>query len=306
MNIIEAKGIWKFYKKFSALKGISLSIPKGSSFCLLGPNGAGKTTLISILTTILALSRGRVTISGYDLKNNPGDIREKIGVVFQDQTVDNALTPKQILHLQGLLYGMDKDEIVERSYYLLDLLELNERQDDLIERLSGGTKRKVELAMGLIHKPELLFLDEPTLGLDPKARLTIWNHIAALNKQGVTVFFSTNYIEEAEFLSSHIGILNHGKLIVADAKKTLLSKISKDRMIISFFGITAPQKELLAKKFGSSYCSESLQLQISHADAIVQEIVSQISEMGLKIKSFNIIKPNLGDVYLKYTGENID
>jgi ABC-2 type transport system ATP-binding protein len=307
MEAIQVKGLSKRIGKTAILDDIDLSVRKGSSFCLLGHNGAGKTTLISILTTMLAPTEGTADISGFSIKKSPNEVRKRIGVVFQDPVVDKSLTPMQMLYLQGLLYGMDKKDIRERSIMLLKLVMLDDRKDSPIGTFSGGMKRKVEVALGLMNDPDVLFLDEPTLGLDPKSRLALWDHIRKMNKDGKTVFFATNYIEEAEYLASDIAILSHGKLAIYDRKEKLLEGISKDRIEAEVEDISSVQKKAVSKAFPeASYEGKKMILKIENSGSKVQHIMEVLSKNKLTVKRFTMSKPTLSDVYMKHTGESID
>ena len=212
--MILIKNINKNFKEFKALKNISLNIKKGEIFGLLGPNGAGKSTLISVLITLIRPTSGNAIVAGFDIQKYPEKVRENIGIVFQDSVIDDDLTIIQNLDIAARLYCIDKKEREKRIIELLKLTDLTEFSRKKIKLLSGGMKRKVEIARGLINNPKVLFLDEPTLGLDPKIRVKIWNYIHELNKKrDITIVLATNYLEEAEKLCDRIGIMHKGEIV---------------------------------------------------------------------------------------------
>ena len=228
MEIVKVGNISKVFGKSAVVNNVSFSVDKGSIFGLIGPNGAGKTTLISMLTTLLSPSKGTAEICGFDLLKEPGEIRKRIGVVFQESVVDEELSPFDNLDIHARLYKIPKEIRTKRINSLLDLAKLGDVKFKLVRTFSGGMKRKVEIIRGLLNKPEVLFLDEPTLGLDPRARKRIWEYILRMNREtGVTVVLSTNYMEEAEFLCSHIGIMKDGKLVIFGKTRDLVDGIKK-------------------------------------------------------------------------------
>lgn len=226
MEIINIKNLSKCYGRKAVLNSINLSVTQGSIFGLLGPNGAGKTTLISILTTLLMPSSGDADVCGFSLLKNAGEIRRRIGVVFQESVIDEDLSLADNLRFHAMLYKIPKDLREKKIDSLITLSDLQEFKYKQVKIFSGGMKRKAELIRGLLNSPEVLLLDEPTTGLDPRVRKKLWDYILEINKKyGTTVFISTNYLEEAEYLCSHLGILDHGKLVAIGTKKSLLAKL---------------------------------------------------------------------------------
>ena len=213
-KIIEVKGLVKKYGELKAVDGITFHVNEGDIFAFLGPNGAGKTTTIKMLTTLLRPTEGRVRVNGYDPMENPFKVRKSFGIVFQDPSVDNELTAYENMQFHAMLYGIDKKTRDGKIELLLNFIGLSERKDDYVKTFSGGMKRRLEIARGLIHHPKVLFLDEPTLGLDPQTRNHIWNYIKELNKkEGMTVFFTTHNMDEAERYANHIAIIDYGKIV---------------------------------------------------------------------------------------------
>ncbi|MFA5934399.1 MAG: ATP-binding cassette domain-containing protein [Candidatus Paceibacterota bacterium] len=216
--IIEVKDLVKNFKKIEAVKGITFSVLKGESFAFLGPNGAGKTTTIRILTTLLDPTSGSVVLNGFNVHEKPNEARHSFGIVFQDPSLDTELTAYENMYIHAVLYGLSKSVYLKRIEDLMKLVDLWERRDDLVKNFSGGMKRRLEIARGLLHHPKVLFLDEPTLGLDPQTRNHMWNYIKGLReKEGLTVFFTTHYMEEADKNADRIAIIDHG-VIVAQGK----------------------------------------------------------------------------------------
>jgi ABC-2 type transport system ATP-binding protein len=239
MNIIEVKNLTKKFDDFTAVDDISFNVEKGEIFGFLGPNGAGKSTTIKILTTLLHDTSGTVLLDGYNPQNNPDEVRHSFGIVFQDPSLDDELTTWENMEFHGVLYSVPKKIRRERIQKLLELVELWDRKDDLVKEFSGGMKRRLEIARGLLHHPKILFLDEPTLGLDPQTRNHIWNYIKELNKsEQITVFFTTHYMEEADRVADRIAIIDQGKIIASGTSEDLKKQTGKDSLEDAFLSLT--------------------------------------------------------------------
>ncbi|MGC8775822.1 MAG: ATP-binding cassette domain-containing protein [Minisyncoccia bacterium] len=243
MNIIEVKNLTKKFKlkneEFIAVNNISFDVKKGEIFAFLGPNGAGKTTTIKMITTLLHPSFGKIKLNGYDVVLNPNEARKSFGIVFQDPSIDDELTAYENMEIHGVLYGLDKNLLKARIEQLLKFVELWERKDDFVKNFSGGMKRRLEIARGLLHHPKILFLDEPTLGLDPQTRNHIWSYIKDLNlKESITVFFTTHYIEEAEKIANKIAIIDKGKIIALDSPENIKKQVRADSLEEAFINLT--------------------------------------------------------------------
>lgn len=239
MNTIDVKDLSVTFGQFKAVKGVSFEVPKGVVFAFLGPNGAGKTTTIRVLTTLLESTGGTVMINGVDVKKDPLAVRRNFGICFQDQSLDDELTAFENLEFHGILYGVPKDERRAKIEELFTLVELGDRRNDLVRTFSGGMKRRLEIARALIHEPQILYLDEPTLGLDPQTRNHIWEHIKRLNKQkGMTIFFTTHYMEEAERFADQVAIIDHGSIIATGTPQELIARTETKRLEDAFIKLT--------------------------------------------------------------------
>ncbi|UCC20718.1 MAG: ATP-binding cassette domain-containing protein [Promethearchaeota archaeon] len=237
-NIIEVKNLTKIYEEGNvlAVDDISFNIKKGEIFALLGPNGAGKTTTISVLATLLSSTNGETFVNNYDVSKDPDKVRKSIGIVFQEPSLDGEMKAWENLELHGILYGMPKKERQEKIKEVLKLVDLDERADTFVKNYSGGMKRRLEIARGLLHEPKVLFLDEPTLGLDPQTRRKIWDKIKELNKSDtkITILITTHYMDEADELADRICIMDHGKIIAMDTSENLKKQLSGDVIDIQF------------------------------------------------------------------------
>lgn len=238
-NIIEIKNITKKYGNFTAVDNISFDVKKGEIFAFLGPNGAGKTTTIKMLTTLLKPTIGDVILNGHNVTENPHQTRKSFGIVFQDPSLDNELTAYENMQFHAILYGLKKEVYQKRITDLLVLVQLSDRKDSYVKNFSGGMKRRLEIARGLLHNPKVLFLDEPTIGLDPQTRNHIWTYIHELNKQeNVTIFFTTHHMEEVERMASRVAIIDHGKILIIGTIDQILKKAGKDKLEDAFIALT--------------------------------------------------------------------
>ncbi len=246
--MIKVENLTKKFGDFIAVDNVSFSVNKGEIFAFLGPNGAGKTTTIRMLTTLLKPTSGRVLINGSDPVREQNDVRRSFGIVFQDPSLDDELTAQENMELHGVLYDVPKDIRRKRIEELLKFVELWDRKSDLVKNVSGGMKRRLEVARGLVHHPKILFLDEPTLGLDPQTRSHIWDYIKNLNKEErMTVFFTTHYMEEADKVAQKIAIIDHGKIIVQGTSEELKQQTktaSLEEAFLAFTGKTIREEEI--------------------------------------------------------------
>lgn len=238
-NIIEIKNLTKKFKNFIAVDNVSFNVKKGEMFAFLGPNGAGKTTTIKMLTTLANPTSGTILINGYDPTKQQGQVRASFGIVFQDPSLDDELTAYENLNLHGMLYKIGLTQRRERIKQLLAFVELWDRKDDLVKHFSGGMKRRLEIARGFLHYPKVLFLDEPTIGLDPQTRNHIWEYLKKMNKEeGTTVFLTTHYMEEAEKVSDRIAIIDHGKIVAQGSSDELKRRTNKNSLEDAFLELT--------------------------------------------------------------------
>ena len=239
MSIIEVKHLIKKFDGFTAVDDISFSVERGEIFAFLGPNGAGKTTTIKMLTTLLEPTAGVIMLNGYDVVERPNETRKSFGIVFQDPSLDTELTAFENMEIHAVLYDLGRGLSRSRTKELLELVELWDRKDELVKNFSGGMKRRLEIARGLLHHPKVLFLDEPTLGLDPQTRNHIWSYIKNLNeKELVTVFVTTHYMEEAERVAHRVAVIDHGKIIAAGTAASLKQETNSANLEDAFLALT--------------------------------------------------------------------
>ena len=307
---IEIKGLVKRYgEEVLAVDGIDLSIQANTIYALLGPNGAGKTTTISVLATLIEPTDGSAKVVGFDVVRQAAEVRRRIGITFQETVVDDDLTGRQVLDYHGKLYAQGTNQRRERIAKLLALVELEDAADRRVSTYSGGMKRRLELARGLMTEPEVLFLDEPTLGLDPQNRAKIWDYICNLKEQsGLTVLLTTHYMDEAEKLADRVGIIDHGRIIIEGTPSELIEQMGADTVRISGQGAIAP---FLEKIKGLSYVQkvkiveEIIYVAVDSGNRRLAELVSLAAGNDFIIEDISVAKPSLGDVFLKYTGRQL-
>ena len=240
--MIDVKGLTKRFDDFVAVDDISFHVKKGEIFAFLGPNGAGKSTTIKMLTTLLRPTSGKVLLDGHDVTGDPAAVRRSFGIVFQDPSLDEELTAYENMELHGVLYGVPKDLRRKRIDELLAFVELSDRRDTYVKKFSGGMKRRLEIARGLLHHPKILFLDEPTLGLDPQTRNHMWAYVKELNRtEKITLFFSTHYMEEADRVADRVAIIDHGKIIDSGTPDELKKRTETDSLEAAFLVLTGKE-----------------------------------------------------------------
>lgn len=303
MPIITTHNLTKKFRTVAAVDGISFAVNEGEVFGFLGPNGAGKTTTINILCTLLTPTAGRAVVAGFDAEKEPDRVRSQIGLIFQDTTLDMGLTAYENLKFHAYLYNLDSRLTEKRINEMLRIVDLDARRHDLIKNFSGGMKRRLEIARGLLHYPRILFLDEPTLGLDPQTRKTIWDFIGTLRRtENITVFMTTHYMEEAENCD-RIAIIDHGRIIALDTPEGLKALVRGD---IVRLATTDDRKAALeiSRTFGITPREENgcLSLAVERGEEIVPKLIRTLS---IETRSVSIRKPTLNDVFLKLTGRAI-
>jgi len=309
MSAIIIKELTKKFGEFTAVDSVSFSVEPGELFGLLGPNGAGKTTILNMLTTLLLPTAGDAEIAGYDLRRDPGEIRNSIGIIFQDPSLDIGLTGRENLEFHAMMYNIGSDERNKRIREVLDVVGLADKADILVENYSGGMKRRLEIARGLIHYPKVLFLDEPTLGLDAQTRRSIWDHIRNLNRNyGTSVILTTHYMEEADYLCDRIAIIDHGKIIALDTPSGLKNCLRGDCVSLTIEG----RVELIAAALGEKEWVKEIVPNGKTLDVILSDygknipyIFQTAGNLGIGISSINFSKPSLEDVFLRLTGSII-
>jgi ABC-2 type transport system ATP-binding protein len=303
---IKVKSLSKHFNGLKAVDNISFSVAKGEIFGLLGPNGAGKTTTISILATILSPSSCEATVCGYDVCGEPDNIRRCIGIVFQDPSLDEKLTARENLDFHARMYNIPGDERKKRIKEVLAMVKLSDRENSLVETFSGGMRRRLEIARGLMHKPKVLFLDEPTLGLDPQTRQVIRNHILELKqKYGVTIILTTHYMDEADKLCDRIAIIDHGKIIALDTSKKLKASLGGDLVILKGEGLHKIRLDLKKISEKIKEFDSSMSLSVKDAEKAVPRIMRVADKNKVNVESISMKKPTLDDVFLHYTGRSI-
>jgi ABC-2 type transport system ATP-binding protein len=300
---VVVEGLSKRYGDLEAVKGIGFEVSPGEVFGFLGPNGAGKTTTISMLCTLVRPSGGSAKVAGRDIVAERDEVRRNIGLVFQDPTLDGYLTAEQNLRFHGELYGLAKDAMNERISQVLAMVDLADRKDSKVETFSGGMRRRLEIARGLLHSPRVLFLDEPTVGLDPQTRAAIWGYINQLrDTEDITIFLTTHYMEEAEYCD-RIAIIDHGEIVVLDTPENLKGSVGKDRVQI-LTGDDEAAIVALKERFGVE--AGMHEGAVTFAVPSGEEFVPRLfAELGVSIRSVHVARPSLDDVFLNYTGTTI-
>ena len=311
MYSIKTKSLTKSFGDLVAVNDISFSVDKGEIFGFLGPNGAGKSTTMMIFTTLLKPTKGNASIGGFDVVKNPKQVRENIGFVQQETTVDEYHTGRENLLLQAKLNHIPKNEIDIRIDEILDLIELSDKQDQSVVTYSGGMRKRLDIAGGLLHHPKVLFLDEPTVGLDIQTRRKIWQYIKKIHTEfDMTIFLTTHYMEEADNLCDRIGIIDHGKIQVIDTPENLKNSLGNE--IISLLIENDANNdsflpELKKIKFIKKINEGDLKLTLftSNGTEVIPKIFQISSNLGIKINSISLTQPTLDDVFISYTGHEI-
>jgi ABC-2 type transport system ATP-binding protein len=306
MKIIEVGNLVKKFKTVTAVDGISFDVDEGELFGLLGPNGAGKTTLMRMLATLLPATSGTATVAGYSIQKQRNQVRSGIGMVFQEPALDRQLTGRENLDFHGRLYGMRKDLRKERVREVLELVELADRADELVQTYSGGMQRRLEIARGLMHSPKVLFLDEPTLGLDTQTRRKIWDYIRRMNEtRKTTIILTTHYMEEADVLCDRVGIIDRGKIVAIDTPEKLKNLIGADVVTLE---MDCGDCEVFRKL---DYIKDTVRhgnkvsLMVENGERKIPKLMTFADSHGVKVHSVELHKPSLEDVFLRFTGSTL-
>ena len=312
--MIRVSGLTKIFEGGNkAIDDLNLEVEQGEILALLGPNGAGKTTTIRVLTTLSGFDEGEVEVAGFNVDRDPEAVRRAIGLVAQNTGVDYFLSGRENLALQGHMYRMAKQDIDQRIEELAKYFELEGALDRQVMTYSGGMRRKLDIATALIHNPKLLFLDEPTLGLDIKSRQSLWKYIAKLNKeQGLTILLTTHYLEEADHLSNRVAIINAGRIQVVDTSENLKNDIHGDSVILTFDSEGPDVGEFTYAMYEDPeiqdvvWQNDNLHIYVDNGAVAVPKLVHLAEENGLTIKTLSLARPTLDDVFLKYTGTTLE
>lgn len=307
-SILEVQNLVKSYGDFQAVKGISFNIEEGEIFSLLGPNGAGKTTTISMLSTLYTPTSGDAVIGGHSVTKDPMGVRNVIGVVPQDLALYEDLTARENLIFWGQMYNLSGKSLNLRVDEVLEQIGLTDKAKDRVKTYSGGMKRRVNIGVGLLHKPKVLFMDEPTVGIDPQSRRAILDTVKDLNKQGMTLLYTTHYMEEAEELSTRVGIIDHGELIAIGTQKELTQQVGQSETLILHINENDDPAALLPSFKGlpdvleANVIGTEISIITPSAKDVLASVVSKANERGIKIRSIDIREPNLEAVFLHLTG----
>jgi ABC-2 type transport system ATP-binding protein len=300
---VSVNGLVKRYDEVEAVRGIDFEVRAGEIFGFLGPNGAGKSTTISMLCTLVRPTDGSALVAGHDVVSERDEVRRNIGLVFQDTTLDGYLTAEQNLRLHAELYGVPRELVGERMRQVMEMVSLWDRRGSLVNTFSGGMKRRLEIARGLLHSPRVLFLDEPTVGLDPQTRSSIWSYIRELKgREDITIFLTTHYMDEAEYCD-RIAIMDQGQIIVLDTPEALKAKVGKDRVQIETDDDEAAIDALLERfEIEATVAEGMVTFGVPEGEQFVPRL---FSELGQRIRSVSVSRPSLDDVFMSYTGSTI-
>ncbi|HUK37546.1 MAG TPA: ATP-binding cassette domain-containing protein [Methanomicrobiales archaeon] len=306
---IAVEGLTREFPGLTAVDAVSFAVERGELFALLGPNGAGKTTIINMLITLLPPTSGRARVAGFDVTREKDAVRRHIGVVFQEPALDKDLTGRENLDFHGMMYGLSRTERKRRIGEVLGLVELAERADVLVQNYSGGMKRRLEIARGLIHHPSVLFLDEPTLGLDAQTRRRIWEYIRRMNREeGVTVILTTHYMEEADYLAGRVAIIDRGRIAAMGTPSGLKDVLGGDVITLELDGDRAGFLAALGSVpwvKGAKEHDGEVSITVEMGERRVPDLVSLAQVHGVRITSVLLRKPSLEDVFLHFTGRTI-
>jgi ABC-2 type transport system ATP-binding protein len=306
---VRTDGLVRRYGDVTAVDGIDLEISEGEIFGFLGPNGAGKTTLLRMLCTLLRPSEGHAWVAGHDVVSHPQEVRKSIGVALQDAALDDRQTGRELLKLQGRLYGLSRQEIQARLSDVLDLVDIGDAIDRFVGTYSGGMKRRLDLAAALVHNPQVLFLDEPTTGLDPASREHVWREVRRLNDElKMTIFLTTQYLEEADLLAERVAIISEGRIVAEGSPDSLKRSVGRDLIVVDFEGEGARALDELRGLGIDSVSTDGHEMSISTVDgaAALSPIAIALNRSGLDVKSLTLRTPTLDDVFKKLTGSNLE
>ncbi len=300
---VTVNGLVKRYDEVEAVRGIDFEVQRGETFGFLGPNGAGKSTTINMLCTLVRPSGGEAFVAGHDVVSERDEVRRNIGLVFQDTTLDGYLTAEQNLRLHAELYGVPRNAVAGRMEQVMEMVGLWERRGSLVNTFSGGMKRRLEIARGLLHSPRVLFLDEPTVGLDPQTRSSIWRYIRELKaSEDITIFLTTHYMDEAEYCD-RIAIMDQGRIIVLDTPEALKASVGHDRVRIETDDEAATIEELRERfDVDASIAEGAVTFGVPEGEHFVPRLFAELEQ---PIRAVNVSRPSLDDVFMSYTGTTI-
>lgn len=305
---IHTEALERRFGDYTAVDRVDLQVAKGEIYGFLGPNGAGKSTTCRMLCTLTAPSGGRATVAGYDVATEPGQVRLKIGAALQAAALDSQQTGTELLRQQGRYYGLSKSEVDQRLAELKGLIDLGDALDKRIKGYSGGMKRRIDLAAALIHNPDVLFLDEPTTGLDPVSRAKVWDEVRRLNTDlGMTIFLTTQYLEEADALANRVGIIDRGKIVAEGTPAALKRSIGSDLVVAQVDDPAAAQTATQGLPGADSVTvrGDTVSIATTHGAALISPIAIALAEAGVKVRTLTLREPSLDDVFLTLTGHHL-
>ena len=306
---IEVRGLERLFPgKIKAVDGIDLDVDDGEIYAFLGPNGAGKTTTVRMLVTLLQPTGGSAKVAGFDVVKDPQSVRRSIGVALQEAALDPLMTGQELMELQATLHGIGRREATQRGRALLERVGLSQAADRRVGTYSGGMRRRLDLGMALVHAPRVLFLDEPTTGLDPQSRRAIWDEVRRLNDEGTTVFLTTQYLEEADQLADRVGIINRGRMAAEGTPAALKARMGRSYLELAIAGDGgAPPVDVLSR-YGDVMPSENgtVRIALEHGASDIPPIVRALDEAGVAVESLRLVEPTLDDVFVATTGERLE
>ncbi len=309
MAAIEIRGLERrFSGGVVAVAGIDLEVSEGEIYAFLGPNGAGKTTTVRMLVTLLRPTGGSALVAGFDVVAQAAEVRRSIGVALQEAALDPLMTGRELMHLQATLHGIAREEGVRRSTALLERVGLTQAADRRIGTYSGGMRRRLDLATALVHDPKVLFLDEPTTGLDPVSRRAIWDEVRKLNDEGTTVFLTTQYLEEADQLADRVGIIDDGRMAAEGTPAVLKAQVGRPHLEITLAHGVTEHAEAVIVRFGTPLPSKDgmLMVALEHGASEIAPVVRALDEAGLLVESLELVQPTLDDVFVEKTGRHLE
>ena len=306
---IEARNLVRSFGDNHAVDGVNLTVPKGEIYGFLGPNGAGKSTTVRVLCTLLSPSSGSASVAGYDVEKEAAEVRVRIGVALQEAALDDKQSGREILELQARLFGLSATDRIERVERSIELADLDDAIDEWVETYSGGMKRRLDLAASLIHDPEILFLDEPTTGLDPVSRVRVWDEVRRLNQKfGVTVFLTTQYLEEADALADRVGIIDQGRIVQEGTPSDLKRSVGADVIVVNLtdnLEQAVAAAEALPAVEEVTIGPQGLTISTADGAGLVAEVAVAFSRQGISPQSLTVRTPSLDDVFLRATGHRL-
>ena len=309
VTAIEVEGLEReFEGGIRAVDGVDLEVSEGEIYAFLGPNGAGKTTTVRMLTTLLRPTGGSARVAGYDIVADSGAVRRAIGVALQEAALDPLMTGRELIRLQATLHGLGGSEGTRRGEALLGRVGLTQAADRRVGTYSGGMRRRLDLASALVHEPRVLFLDEPTTGLDPVSRKAIWEEVSALNREGTTVFLTTQYLEEADQLADRVGIIAAGRIVAEGTPASLKEEVGKPHLEVGLADGSAEHAERVCAAFGRRLPAKDgrILVELEHGASEVAKVVRALDEAGIAVESLELVEPTLDDVFVDKTGEHLE